>query len=73
MDWTWTAFKKLDRVLDSGKDDPLSLEAYQRVLQGIKSSRGKAMRRLVFDTFLRFFNGTTLELDWIDAARQMSI
>lgn len=67
------AFEKLDRVLDSGKDDPLNLEAYQRVLQNIKSSRGKAMRRLVFDTFLRFFNGTTLDLDWVDAARQMSL
>ncbi len=67
------AFQKLDQVLDSGKDDPLNLEAYQRVLHNIKSSRGKAMRRLVFDTFLRFFNGTTVDLDWVDAARQMSL
>jgi len=31
------------------------------------------MRRLVYDTFLRFFNGTTQRLDWADAARQMSV
>jgi hypothetical protein len=67
------AFERLELLLDSGKEDPLSLEEYQRVLQNIKSSRGKAMRRLVYDTFLRFFNGTTMDLDWSDAARQMSL
>ena len=67
------SFEKLDRVLGSGNDDPLNLESYQRVLLNIKSSRGKAMRRLVYDTFLRFFNGTTMDLDWADAARQMSL
>jgi hypothetical protein len=67
------AFERLDAIIIAGEDDPLNLEDYQRVLQGIKTSRGKAMRRLVYDTFLRFFNGTTMNLDWVDAARQMSL
>jgi hypothetical protein len=54
-------------------DDPLNLEEYQRTVNSIKTSRGKAIRRLVYDTFLRFFNGTTPYLDWADAARQMSV
>jgi len=27
----------------------------------------------VFDTFLRFFNGTTERLEWTDAVRSLSI
>jgi hypothetical protein len=34
-----------------------------------KSSRGKAIRRLVYDTFRRFFNGTTSRLEWQDTYR----
>ena len=67
------AFERLTKELDKLEEDPLNLEEYQRTLAGIKSSRGKAVRRLVYDTFLRFFNMTTATLDWADTARQISI
>jgi hypothetical protein len=62
-----------DKRTEQERDDPLNLEEYHRVVGSIKPSRGKAMRRLVYDTFLRFFNGTTTRLDWEGAARQMSV
>lgn len=67
------ALERLIKELDKPVDDPLNLEAYQRVLRSITTSRGKATRRLVYETFLRFFNGTTIGLDWADTARQISI
>lgn len=67
------AFERLSKELEKPEDDPLNLEEYQRTLAGIKTSRGKAVRRLVYDTFLRFFNMTTPTLDWQDTARQISI
>jgi hypothetical protein len=67
------SLEKLMKELAKPGDDPLNLEEYQHVVANIKASRGKAMRRLVYDTFLRFFNGTTQRLDWADAARQMSV
>jgi hypothetical protein len=67
------ALERLVRELNTPGDDPLYLDEYQRVLATIKTSRGKATRRLVYDTFLRFFNTTTPRLDWADAARQMSV
>ncbi len=67
------ALERLTKELAKPGDDPLNLDEYQRVVGSIKASRGKATRRLVYDTFLRFFNGTTPRLDWADAARQMSV
>jgi hypothetical protein len=37
----------------------------------IDASRGKDARRLVDDTFRRFFLGVTMELDWLDTATQL--
>jgi hypothetical protein len=51
------ALLRLDKLTADGGDDPLNLDEYQRTLAGIKSSRGKAIRHLVYDTFRRFFNG----------------
>ena len=67
------ALERLVKELNRPGDDPLQLDDYQRVVGNIKTSRGKAMRRLVYDTFLRFFNATTPHLDWEDTARQMSV
>ena len=67
------SLERLMKELAKAGDDPLNLDEYQHVVANIKASRGKAMRRLVYDTFLRFFNGTTQRLDWADAARQMSV
>jgi hypothetical protein len=66
------ALQRLMKELNKADDDPLRLDEYQRTVNNIKTSRGKSMRRLVYDTFLRFFNGTTPTLDWADAARQIS-
>lgn len=67
--------KALDRLLkefDRPGDDPLCLEAYERALAMIHAWRGKDARRLVDDTFRRFFLGVTTELDWLDTASQMT-
>jgi hypothetical protein len=66
------ALDKLVAEIQSGKDDPLRLEAYDEALLKITSSRGKGIRRLVYDTFLRYFQGTTPDLDWEDAVRQIT-
>jgi hypothetical protein len=66
------ALDKLVTELQSGKDDPLRLQAYDEALLKITSSRGKGIRRLVYDTFLRYFQGTTPDLDWEDAVRQIT-
>jgi hypothetical protein len=66
--------KALDKLLgefDRADKDPLRLESYERALALIRSSRGKDCRRLVDDTFRRFFLGVTTELDWLDTASQM--
>jgi hypothetical protein len=67
------ALERLTAQLEKPADDPLNLEVYQRVLRNITTSRGKATRRLVYETFLRFFNGTTTALDWADTAVQIGI
>jgi hypothetical protein len=71
--------KMLDGALDlllaqvkRSVEDPLKLEEYAQALHMITASRGKATRRLVYDTFLRFFLGTTTELEWIDTARMIA-
>jgi hypothetical protein len=66
---------ELDRLIKLAKhptDDPLNFEDYDRALASITASRGKATRRLVDDTFRRFFNGATDKLDWLDTARSIS-
>jgi hypothetical protein len=66
------ALDKLLREIRKPGDDPLKLEEFQCAQNAITSSRGKAIRRLVYDTFLRFFNGTTTELEWDDTAKQIT-
>lgn len=65
------ALLRLMKELNKPEEDPLNLEEYQETINNIKTSRGKSIRRLVYDTFLRFFNGTTNTLDWEDAAKQI--
>lgn len=65
----------LDRLLKELKkpvEDPWNLTSYQQALSMITTSRGKATRRLVYDTFLRFFGGATAELEWLDTAAQIT-
>jgi hypothetical protein len=62
----------LDSVLALLKqpvEDPLNLVGYNEALNKITSSRGKAIRRLVNDTFQRFFLGATTELEWLDTVQ----
>ena len=66
------ALEKLEHELARSDDDPLKLEEYRTALRTITTSRGKAMRRLVYDTFTRFFNGSTMRLEWQDTARQIT-
>lgn len=67
------ALEKLILLLKQPGEDPLHLEEYQELIKNITSSRGKMMRRLVYDTFLRFFLGTTTRLEWTDAYRSLSL
>jgi hypothetical protein len=67
------ALEKLISLLKQQNEDPLSLDEYQELIKNITSSRGKMLRRLVYDTFLRFFLGTTTRLEWTDAYRSLSL
>jgi hypothetical protein len=66
------ALDKLVNELDRGGADPLRFESYQKALTTISATRGKGARRLVDDTFRRFFLGVTTELDWLDTASQIT-
>jgi hypothetical protein len=66
------ALDKLENELARSDDDPLKLDEYRSAVKTISTSRGKAMRRLVYDTFTRFFNGSTMRLEWHDTARQIT-
>lgn len=66
------ALDKLVEELQRPKEDPLKLADYMKALSMITASRGKAMRRLVYDTFLRFFTGATTELEWRDTVSQIT-
>jgi hypothetical protein len=63
---------KLLKQLEKPGDDPIKLEEYGQALLLITTSRGKATRRLVNDTFSRFFSGATMELEWLDTVRQIT-
>jgi hypothetical protein len=62
--------ERLQNLLASPGDDPFNLEEYQETVNRIHTSRGKTTRRIIYDTFLRFFNGAAQSLDWADTARQ---
>jgi len=64
---------KLIKELKQPIEDPLKLEEYFAVLSKITSSRGKTIRRLVYDTFTRFFLGATMGLEWADTYRGISL
>lgn len=66
------ALDKLIKQLDKSDDDPLRLDEYSQALSTITTSRGKAIRRLVYDTFIRFFSGASLQLEWMDTVRQIT-
>lgn len=66
------ALVRLQKLIANGGSDPMNLDEYQKTLLNIKSSRGKAIRRLVYDSFLRFFNGTTSRLEWAETHRLFS-
>ncbi len=67
------ALEKLITLLKQPSEDPLGLDEYQELIKNITSSRGKMLRRLVYDTYLRFFLGTTTRLEWTDAYRSLSL
>jgi hypothetical protein len=66
------ALDKLMSQFDGPGADPLHIESYQRALAMVNASRGKDARRLVDDTFRRFFLGFTTDLDWLDTASQIT-
>src|SRR5207249_543281 len=60
---------ELVKQLEKPVDDPMKLDEYAQALSLITTSRGKTTRRLVNDTFSRFFSGATTELEWLDTVR----
>ncbi|MBI1996501.1 MAG: hypothetical protein HYS66_08535 [Deltaproteobacteria bacterium] len=66
------ALDKLVEEIDRPGVDPLHFESYQRALAMLNASRGKEARRLVDDTFRRFFLGVTTDLDWLETAIQIT-
>lgn len=72
MDILDKALDKLLQEFDRRDADPLHVDAYETALSMVNASRGKDARRLVEDTFRRFFLGVTTELDWLDTASQIA-
>ncbi|HXG50123.1 MAG TPA: hypothetical protein VNN77_01785 [candidate division Zixibacteria bacterium] len=66
------ALDKLLADLDRPGADPLGIDDYESALAALGVSRGRQARRLVDDTFRRFFLGVTVELDWLDTANQIT-
>jgi hypothetical protein len=67
-----SALDKLLQEFERPEADPLHVDSYERALTMINASRGKDARRLVDDTFRRFFLGVTTGLDWLDTAEQIT-
>jgi hypothetical protein len=67
-----SSLDKLQAELERPVEDPLELDEYAKALTTITASRGKSTRRLVYDTFVRFFSGATMDLEWLDTARQIT-
>ena len=68
MDVLDSQFDRILALFRKDDYDPLNLAEYWIALRKMTPSRGKAVRRLVDDTFRRFFNGATSGLDWFDTA-----
>jgi hypothetical protein len=49
------------------------VKEYQELIKNITSSRGKLLRRLVYETFLRFFLGTATRPEWTDVYRSLCL
>ena len=67
-----SVLENLMETMDSHPKDPLRLDEYFHATSLIKASRGKTTRRLVDDTFRRFFLGSTTQLEWMDTLRQIT-
>jgi hypothetical protein len=44
------------------------MEELKGLIKNISASHGEMLRRLVYNTFLRFFLGITARLEWTDAS-----
>jgi hypothetical protein len=65
------ALDKLLTELESSVEDPLMLAEYQSACDMITGGRGRNIRRLVYETFNRFFMGYSTRLEWMDTAKMI--
>ena len=65
------ALEKLLTELEKPVEDPFRLEEYQSASEQITSARGRNIRRLVYETFNRFFMGYSTRLEWMDTAKMI--
>jgi hypothetical protein len=68
FDQLLAALKRLVADIETGKD-PLTLDTYWEVYQGIKSGKGRKIRSIICAAFLEYFRGNCKRLEWEENAR----
>ncbi len=68
--WASGSSASLNESVAGGLKD---VEEYQELIKNITSSRGKVLRRLAYETFLRFFLGTTTRPEWTDVYHSLRL
>jgi len=54
--------------IESGKN-PLALDTYWEVYQGLKSGKGRKIRSIICTAFLEYFRGNCKVLEWEENSR----
>jgi hypothetical protein len=62
------ALKRLVADIEGGKD-PLALDTYWEVYQGLKAGKGRKIRSIICAAFLEYFRGNCKVLEWEENAR----
>jgi hypothetical protein len=67
FDQLMAALKRLVAEIESGKN-PLALDTYWEVYQGLKSGKGRKIRSIICAAFLEYFRGNCRVLEWEENA-----
>jgi hypothetical protein len=62
------ALKRLVADIEAGKD-PLALDTYWEVYQGLKAGKGRKIRSIICASILEYFRGNCKVLEWEESAR----
>ena len=68
FDQLMAALKRLVADIEGGKN-PLALDTYWEVYQGLKSGKGRKIRSIICAAFLEYFRGNCKVLEWEENSR----